>query len=183
MVDCGQAQESDKTAEFVGFQVERKVRLGWRQADLAATGKPQLRYQQPRTDITWKNRPYGRFGRILVQLVPQPPTALAALVAPTAVMLIVRQRGQREGNMCCLAWGTSLLSLLFTLQLYLGYSCCAVRTYVPSICLEYQPCLARTYATAILGVVAFSRSESCCSNAKNIRFYFTCKLYAEKFCS
>ena len=30
--------------------------------------------------FTWKNRPYGRFGRILVQLVPQPPTALAVYV-------------------------------------------------------------------------------------------------------
>ena len=33
--------------------------------------------------------------------------------APTAVML--RKRGQREGNICSLAWGTSLVSLLLTL--------------------------------------------------------------------
>ena len=55
--------------------------------------------------------------------------------APIAVMLM--QRGQREGNIYSLAWGTSLVSLLLTLQLYLGYSWCAVRTYVPSMCLEY----------------------------------------------
>ena len=33
--------------------------------------------------------------------------------APTAVML--RQREQTEGNICSLAWGTSLVSLLLTL--------------------------------------------------------------------
>ena len=33
--------------------------------------------------------------------------------APTPVML--RQREQREGNICSLAWGTSLVSLLLTL--------------------------------------------------------------------
>ena len=32
--------------------------------------------------------------------------------APTTVML--RQRGQREGNICSVAWGTSVLSLLLT---------------------------------------------------------------------
>ena len=51
-----------------------------------------------------------------------------------------------RGQFCFLAWGTSLVSLLLTLQLQLGYSCCVIRTYVPSICLEYQPYLARTYA-------------------------------------
>ena len=33
--------------------------------------------------------------------------------APFAVML--RQRGQREGNICSLAWGTSVVSFLLTL--------------------------------------------------------------------
>ena len=51
----------------------------------------------------------------------------------------------------------------------------------PCICLVL--CLVLTYATAILGVLAFSLPHSCYSNAKNDRFYFTCKLYPEKLCS
>ena len=38
--------------------------------------------------------------------------------APTAVIL--RLRGRREGNICFLAWGSSVVSLLLTLQLYPG---------------------------------------------------------------
>ena len=82
---------------------------------------------------------------------------------------------------CFLAWGTSVVSLLLRLQQYLGYSCSLAGTQVPSIYLVYQQCLARTYATATLGVLTFPRSPSFCSNAKNNRFYFTCKLYTENF--
>ena len=77
-----------------------------------------------RTDITWKHRSrvkiWQDFG-----VVGTPATDIAGSIrvyahsteirssAPTAVML--RQRGQREDNICSLAWGSSLVSLLLTL--------------------------------------------------------------------
>ena len=142
-----------------------------RSLHLQRKSTPSARAEVTRREqiFTWKHRSRVKFWQDF-GVVGTPATDSAGSIrvyahstetrssASTPVML--RQREQRDGNICSLAWGTSLVLLLLTLQLYLGYSCCAVRTHVPSICLE-QHCLAGTNATAILGVLAFSRSQSC----------------------
>ena len=71
--------------------------------------------------------------------------------------------------------------LLLTIQVYLRYSCCLARTYTfhpyawglyPSICTV-------SVVPALQLSLAFPLSHSCCSNVKNNRFDFTCKLYTE----
>ena len=77
-----------------------------------------------RTDITWKHKScvkiWQDFGVVGTAASDSAGSILVDVhstetrsSAPTAVML--RQKGQREGNISSLAWGTSLVSLLLTL--------------------------------------------------------------------
>ena len=106
----------------------------------------------------------GRFGRIFVQLVPQSSTALAVSVCThTAQKPVASPRlplclcREGRGKVISVLWlGVPALSCSYLRSSYIGVLVLS-RSYLRFI---YMHCLVRTYATAILGVLAFSRSHS-----------------------